>query len=671
VDRGFSFGRVALPHYPFQRQRHWFEETPIATANLEELSRLASDPTLSAEDRAAVPRLLAALARARTEVERISDPLRPGQRPGLLDLADCGYEIRWPAEPRSTAPDPAPARWLILGSPPADLKEAFAARGQTIECADEFRSGEWRGVIFWAGAASGEIETARLVRATQSSAGPLSIVTCGAVAVASAEGRSLRLDHAPLWGVGKVFALEHPERWRALIDLPAQPARVDFTALVDELLSSGSSEDQIVLRGEARHVARLERSPLAETASPLTLRAEAVYWITGGTGALGLQVARWLISRGARKLALTARRASSPAELEEFRAAGADVRVLAADVAEPADVRRVLETIARELGPLAGIVHAAGRLGRESLATLTPEALADVLRPKLAGTRVLQAATAALPLDFVLLFSSIASVWGAKGQAHYAAANHALDAFAQQQRAAGRPVWSVNWGPWSGGGMAGDAEQALLARYGIATLEPVSALQALERVLASDEPQRVVARIDWRVFKDFFELRGPKPFLARITASASASAAAAGRAAEVEEIASAPAPERKARLEAYLQTQVAAALGFKDGRRPDLRQGFFALGMDSMIAVDLRQRLARAFAKNLPSTLVFDHANIRLLADYLATEVLAWGESPAPAPSASAAAAAAAVTEPVSADETDLDAALARRLQKLESLIRD
>jgi NAD(P)-dependent dehydrogenase (short-subunit alcohol dehydrogenase family) len=418
-----------------------------------------------------------------------------------------------------------------------------------------------------------------------------------------------------------------------------------------------------------RHVARLERSPLAlvEPASLLTLRSDAAYWITGGTGALGLQVARWLVSRGARQLVLTARRPAEPAELAEFRATGADVRVLAADVAEPADVRRVLDTIARELGPLRGIVHAAGRLGREPLATLTPEALADVLRPKLAGARVLQAATEALPLDFLILFSSIASVWGAKGQAHYAAANHALDAFAQRQRAHGRPVWSVNWGPWSGGGMAGDAEQALLGRYGIAPLEPAFALQALERILASETPQRVVARIDWRVFKDFFELRGAKPFLSEIAASTPVTAEP-GRSQEVETLLHAPVAERKARLESYLQAEVAAALGFKDGRRPDLRQGFFALGMDSMIAVDLRRRLAHAFARNLPSTLVFDHANIRLLADYLASEVLGWGPAAAATPAAPA---LASVAEPAPVDEADLEAALARRLEKLESLIRD
>ncbi|HWA08530.1 MAG TPA: type I polyketide synthase [Opitutaceae bacterium] len=653
VDRGFSFARVALPRYPFQRQRHWFEEAPAPAAKLEELSLLASDPGLSAEDRAAVPRLLAALERARV------------RSAGDRGLADCGYEIRWPAEPRSSLPTVAPGRWLILGAPPAGVTEAFMARGQSVECAGEFRPDEWRGVLFWAGPAAGEIETARLVRAAQSPAAPFSIVTSGAIAVAPAEGRSLRLDHAPLWGVGKVFALEHPERWRALVDLPAEPARVDFSALVDELLSPAAGEDQVALRGGARHVGRLERSPLAEVASPPALRADVAYWITGGTGALGLQVARWLVSRGARKLVLTARRPGSPPEIVEFRAAGADVRVLAADVAEPADVRRVLATTARELGPLRGIVHAAGRLGREPLATLTPEALADVLRPKLAGARVLQAATEEMPLDFLILFSSIASVWGAKGQAHYAAANHALDVFAQQQRARGRPVWSVNWGPWGGGGMAGDAEQALLARYGIAALEPASALQALERVIAGDVPQCVVARIDWRVFKDVFELRGAKPFLARIAASASA-AAPAGPAAEIEAMANAPVAERKARLESYLQAEVAAALGFKDGRRPDLRQGFFALGMDSMIAVDLRQRLARALARNLPSTLVFDHANIRLLADYLANDVLGWNE-----PAAAAPAAVPPVTGPVSVDETDLDAALARRLEKLESLIRD
>ncbi len=651
IDRDGGFSRVSLPHYAFQRQRHWFEDTPTAGV-VAELSRLAADPSLTPEDRAAIPRLVAALGRPRVQPE---------------DPAALSYEIRWPARPRPVEAVRAGGNWLVLGEAPVELKEAFATRGQTVRYAREFEAGDWRGVIFWAGEAAGEEECGRLLRVAQSAAAPLWVVTRGAVAVSAAEAAGLRLDHAPLWGMGRVFALEHADRWGGLVDLPVAPAAADHAALAAELNAPEGGEDQVALRAGVRFVARLERTPAAPAVAWPALRADAAYWITGGTGALGLHVAGWLVAHGARKLVLTARRAATPdaavvAAIARLRGAGAEVRVIAADVAEPAEVRRVLDLAAAELGPVRGVVHAAGRLGRATLATLTPADLADVLRPKLAGARALQAALEPQALDFLVLFSSIASVWGAKGQAHYAAANQALDALAHRQRALGRPVLSVNWGPWAGGGMAGEEEQALLARYGVAPLLPAVALAALEGALAGGVAQRVIARVDWRAFREFYELRGRKPFLSSLGITLAAAGAGEPRDPEFTALAAGPAEGRRAALESYLEVQVAAALGFKDGRRPDPRQGFFALGMDSMMAVDLRRRLSRALGRDLPATLVFDHANIRLLTAHLADDVLGWAKTPVtPAPSVAASA----------ADETDLDAALARRLERLESLMRD
>jgi acyl carrier protein len=359
---------------------------------------------------------------------------------------------------------------------------------------------------------------------------------------------------------------------------------------------------------------------------------------------------------------LTARHApSAPAEaaIAILRGEGVTVRVITADVSQPAEVRRVLAVAAAELAPIRGLVHAAGVIGQEPLATLTPAALAEVWRPKVAGALALDAATRELPLDFFVLFSSIAAVWGAKGQAHYAAANHALDALAHRRRALGLPALSVNWGPWTGGGMAGEAEREWLARLGVKPLAPAAALLALDRLLAGGAAQATVASIDWSVFKDVFEARGPRPFLANVGTPAAA-AAATGPSTEVEALGRVPAAERKEKLEAYLQGHVAAVLGFKDGRRPDVRQGFFALGMDSLMAVELRNRLGRAFGRRFAATLVFDYANIRLLAGYLAREALGWNDAVAVAPDG-----------PAPAVEGDLDAALAARLARLESLVKD
>ncbi|ACB75244.1 type I polyketide synthase [Opitutus terrae] len=658
VDRGFAFARVELPHYPFQRQRHWFDPTP-AVADVDELARLAVqlaiEPELSPSERAAAPAVIAALLRAH---HRSGDP-----------LAGYTYEVRWPAEPLGVPAAPAAGRWLVLGPAPQELESIFDANGQTLERAEAFRSGDWRGALFWAGDEPGESEAARLLRAMQTANVPLWIATRGAVAT-SADDARVRLDHAPLWGMGKVYALEHPERWGALIDLPADPTAVDLASLVAELLGHPAGEDQVAWRGGVRHVARLEPAPLPPVSPLPVLRADAAYWVTGGTGALGLQVAQWLVARGARRLVLTARRSpgvTALARIADLEKAGVTVRCLAADVAVEQDVRRVLAQVGAELGPVRGIVHAAGVVSRVSIAELTPEALADVLRPKLGGARALDAATAGHELDFFVLFSSIAALWGAKGQAHYAAANAALDALAQQRRATGRPALSVGWGPWSGGGMAGPEEQALLARYGVSPLDPAVALAALDRALGGTRAQVAVARVDWAVFKEFFELHGAKPFLALV--GGRREPAAAGRLeAELAALATAAPEQRRGGMEAFLQQQVAAVLGFKDGRLPEVRQGFFALGMDSMMAVDLGRRLSQACGRTLSSTLVFDHASIHLLAAHLVETLFgADGRIAAPAAPTAAAETAGAAT---AAEETDVETALAQRLEKLESLIR-
>jgi acyl transferase domain-containing protein/acyl-CoA synthetase (AMP-forming)/AMP-acid ligase II/acyl carrier protein len=661
VDRGFDFRPVALPPYPFQRLRHWFAEAPnpavidplaawlggSAGTDLGEL--LAADSALSSDDRAAATRVLAALRRV-------------GERRALADsLRDSVYEIRWPQQTRAQAPAAPAGRWLAIGETDPALVAAFAACGQILQHAAEITAGEWRAIIFVAGNSAVEAEAARLVRVTQmASAAPLWIVTRGAVATSPDDARALRVEHASLWGIGKVFALEHPERWGALIDLPAQPAAADFVSLVEELLAR-AGEDQVALRGAARHVARLESVLLPDSMAP-QLRADAAYWVTGGTGALGLKVARELVERGARKLVLTSRRAPSTsveATIQKFRGEGVDVRVMSADVSQPEEVRRVLSAATAELAPIRGIVHAAGVIGQESLASLTPETLADVLRPKVAGALAIDAATRELPLDFFVLFSSIASVWGAKGQAHYAAANHTLDALAHRRRALGLPALSVNWGPWAGGGMAGEAEREFLARMGVKPLAPGAALLALNRLMSGDTAQAMVASIDWSVFKDLFEARGSRPFLANV-GSPAATAAEAGPSMEVEALGRVPVVERKIKLEAFLQGHVAAVLGFKDGRLPDVRQGFFALGMDSLVAVELRNRLGRAFGQRFSATLVFDYANIRLLAGHLAREVFGWSDAVTAAPEV-----------PAPAIEGDLDAALAARLARLETLVKD
>jgi acyl transferase domain-containing protein/acyl-CoA synthetase (AMP-forming)/AMP-acid ligase II/acyl carrier protein len=650
VDRGWPFRHVDLPLYPFQRQRHWFDGAPQRAGGPADVERwiepLERDPTLSPTERSAVRGILSALQRLQT----------PGGADG------CTYEIHWCPTPLAPAAATRAGRWLVIGPTPAGLRDALSARNVAWVQSAEFVDGEWTAVILWTGSRG----TDQLLRTAQVATAPFWIVSRRGVAVDDNEARDLDLEQAAGWGFGKVLALEHPDRWGGLIDVPPEPDRTVLNALVDEVLAA-TDEDQVALRSGQRFVARLRRS-VGRAAATKPIRSDGVYWIVGGTGALGLHVATWLVGRGATKLVLSARHGPSSgaqAAIDQLRARGAVVQTVAADVADPADVHRVL-AVAAGLGPLRGVVHAAGVVGRDSIATLSPGKLSEVLRAKLAGARVLEETLAGVELDLLVVCSSIAAVWGAKGQAHYAAANAALDAFARRCRAHARPALSVNWGPWTGGGMAGRDEQSVLASYGIASLEPAEALRLLDEALAGDRAQVVCARVDWTRFKEFYELRGPKPFLSELR-GAEQPAEQPGPAAEIVALGAAPMETRAARLEAWLQHQVGAVLGFRDGRVPDVRQGFFALGMDSMMAVDLGQRLSRACGRTLPSTLVFDHANIQLLAAHLAETVLGWGAAAPPSQPAVAAeppASTAATPEGGAADE------LAGRLARLESLLR-
>jgi acyl carrier protein len=206
--------------------------------------------------------------------------------------------------------------------------------------------------------------------------------------------------------------------------------------------------------------------------------------------------------------------------------------------------------------------------------------------------------------------------------------------------------------------MAGEAEQAWLQRSGVAALAPEDALAAMDRLIGA-RAQAVVARVNWRIFRELFELRGARPLLADLATEPAAGGAAMPErpSAAVAALAAIPEAGRRDALIALLQEEVAAVLGLRDGRRPDPRKGFFELGLDSLLAVELRNRLARSFARKLPTTLVFDHAHILALADHL---------DGAPSPLRPPAVPAA----PAAADEADMDAALARRLRKLEGLVR-
>jgi myxalamid-type polyketide synthase MxaE and MxaD len=484
-------------------------------------------------------------------------------------------------------------------------------------------------------------------------------VTSGVQKVGAGEDPSIAA--APLWGLGRVAAEEHPELWGGMIDLDPAAAVGDSARLLVEEITAPSEESDVALRRGARHVLRL--APLSEAIAsrPVAFRPDASYLVTGGLGGLGLEVARWMAAQGARHLVLVGRTGLPPRErwgaelperlreaasvVTEIERGGVEVRVASVDVGDAASVGGLLDVLRRAgAPPLRGVVHTAGTIDDRLIADLDRESLHRVLRPKLLGGFVLERALAGEALDFFVLFSSLGSLLGPPGQGSYAAANAFLDALAQHRRARGSPVLSVNWGAWAGRGFAateGGARTAeALEAQGISSFSPSAALELLGRLMAGAPAQVAVLPLDPAKF--LASGRRVPPLLADLV-RAPHSGPAPSTAAVRRQILDIPAGERGAFLEAHLQEQVAAVLKLPPSKiEPHRPLG--SLGLESLTALELRKRLEATLGLRLSATLVWSYPTVTALAQHLATRLSADTAAPqpqAPRPAAAAPAGAA------------------------------
>ncbi|MDJ0569456.1 MAG: type I polyketide synthase [Pleurocapsa sp. MO_192.B19] len=377
----------------------------------------------------------------------------------------------------------------------------------------------------------------------------------------------------------------------------------------------------------AKHIGKVVVSlPDATGWESPKLHPENSYLITGGLGALGLKVARLMVERGARHLVLTGRREPSPEAREvlgELKQSGAKILTVKADVSQQEDVSRLLAQ-AHAWGPsLRGIVHAAGVLDDGVLQQLNWEQFARVMAPKVAGAWNLHTLTQELPLDFFVCFSSIASLLGSPGQGNYGAANAFLDALTHYRQSLGLVGLSINWGPWADVGMAAKQDSLDQARWttqGIKPIAPEQGLQLLGKLLAVKRPQVGVMSIDWSKFLRQLPSEIVSPFLESFhNESKSSSKQELQFLRQLETVA---VSERWHLLREHIRSQLAKVLGLNSPEQIDLQQGFAELGMDSLMAVELRNRLQSSLGCSIPSTLAFDYPTVEALVNYLAQELL-------------------------------------------------
>ncbi len=391
---------------------------------------------------------------------------------------------------------------------------------------------------------------------------------------------------------------------------------------------------------QARHIGKIVVSPARDA-----VRADGSYLITGGLGGLGLLVAQWMVERGARHLVLMGRSPASDAARETLHMleqGGATVRVVQGDVARSGDLAAALAAIGDGMPPLRGVIHSAGVLDDGVLLQQEWERFARVMAPKVEGAWHLHALTREAPLDFFVLFSSTASLLGSPGQGNHAAANAFLDALAHHRRAHGLPAVSINWGAWAEVGAAARRNVGeRITMQGVSTIAPEQGLEVLARVLGGSPVQIGVLPVFWPKFLQQFGGAGAPPLLSALAREARPPATAERAAPPppdvLRRVAEAPRGKRRGLLLAHVRDRVIKVLGLDPSHPVGGRQPLNELGIDSLMAVELRNLLGSdlALKRALPATLVFDHPTIEALTEYLCRAVLLWEESPAGTPPSS------------------------------------
>lgn len=484
-----------------------------------------------------------------------------------------------------------------------------------------------------------------IARETRGTGLRLWYVTAGAQQV---DGRDVvDAAQAPVWGLARAIAEEHPAIWGGIIDLPPATAPDAIASALAATATTSDAEDQIAFRGGHRHALRLVRAALP--GHPFPVRPNRSYAIAGGLGNLGLQVARWLTDRGARRLVLIGRQglpASTASSLTDEQRArlnavralestGAVVHVAAVDIAERASVDGLFAELKQQGWPaLAAVIQCAGVTEGNLLSEIRDDAFDRVWRAKVPGTCALLDATADMSLDAFVMFSSMASFLPSPGQASYAAANAFLDAQAASCQAAGRRVVSLNWGPWADVGMAADLGKrgALgVSARGFQSLAIDQAIAALEKVGAGQSrSQFAIMAFDWRKWRAGTAV----PLLAHLVASEPTSAIQDTPVdLRARLVAAADDAERRTILETFLQAQLASVLK-RPASRVELTAPVRPMGLDSLMALELRNRLEALTGLRLPATLAWNHPTVVAMAAFIGEKLQAFSqhETPAAAP---------------------------------------
>ena len=466
--------------------------------------------------------------------------------------------------------------------------------------------------------------TVRALQTQYSSRSPsLHLLTTGAQV--STKERSNVLQQSALLGLAKVISLEHPLVWGGMIDLD-EKSKDNYNCLIEELLvrqtnadGREKNENQVAYCDQERLVARLVADADSLTKSHVGLRADASYLITGGFGAIGFSIAEYFVANGARHIILVGRSGikndHQSETVDQWRKQGVCVEVISADVSDAAVMTSLFERVGNQGPDLGGIIHAAGQSELESTSTLSEAQFLSAFNAKAKSAWVLHRLSQNMSLDFFILMSSCSSIWGATGLAAYASACQFLDALADYRHSLGLPGQSLNWALWGGDNMVGEALGEQLQRLGLRPMEPEQAIQLLGQILGQHKPQQIIAKMDWKKFSAVFDSTHQATLLSQVNKAEADDAVK--QTTVSENIKLLPQIDQLDELIKQIEGIVAETLGQTSGSYIPREKPFMELGIDSLMMIEVKNRIAKRFNLALPSTLLFDHPTLSKVADFI------------------------------------------------------
>lgn len=428
----------------------------------------------------------------------------------------------------------------------------------------------------------------------------------------------------PVLGLGKVAALEATIVWGGTLDVAEVDAEQIEKSLALVSWCKSRNEDLVALRDGKIYTPRLCPSASEGAPTELTIDSDGTYLITGGSGGLGLATAEKLAEKGARHIVLLSRSGLARIDekpklkelLDRIKGHGAEVTSVQADVADNAAMSAVIADVTQNMPPLKGVVLAAGASDACMIYDLTPQSYWEMVRSKVVGAKIMHNLIKDFKDCFLVAFSSIASVWGSAMGGAYSAANAYLDALGAYRRSLGLHGLVINWGPWGEIGMSTGQQATFLARAGLRNLKPQEAIDYLAAALADPNlAQSVVTDVDWEKFIELQEIRGEKPFFGILKKKLGMETGVEGDGDGslppiFAHLADADSATRKQEIRAFVTRHLRTILELDESELLRTNQPLHEFGVDSLLAVQLRNTLRKELRRALPSTLVFDYPTI-------------------------------------------------------------